>query len=74
MTVEYIVKIETDVTGLGILIYDENRDFTYEDHGSEAKRIRDSYDMEPLSKVYARAEIDDNGLLHLGAEVEEQAW
>lgn len=68
----YTVKIQCDQTGAKVLIYDvPHQDFIHEASTSDAKRIIDNYGLEPLTKVYAEATVDENGLLHLGRKIEE---
>ena len=74
MSDKYIVKVQTETTGTKVLIYPENRDFQVEISGDDAKRIIDTYGLGVLSRTFAEAEVDQNGLLHLGNELEEQGW
>lgn len=70
----YIVKIQTETTGKKVLIYPEKRDFQVEISGEDARRIIDCYGLGPLSKTFSEAEVDENGMLHLGHELENQWW
>ena len=68
------VKIQCDATGQKILIYDvPERSFHVELEGSDAEGIRSVYEMSPLTKVYVKGEVDENGMLHLDEEVPEPA-
>ena len=71
MTDRITVKIQRDVTGTSILISEEP-DGTplWESAGHEARMIADRYGLGPMGKTWARAEVDGNGLLHLGDELE----
>ena len=74
MSERYIVKIQTETTGTKVLIYPENMDFHLELSGDDAEQIINAYGLEVLSRTFVQAEIDENGLLHLGNELEEQGW
>jgi len=70
----YICKIQCDMSGQKILIYSENRDVLLKVEGDEAKRIKDGYGLEALTKTFVQGEVDQHGLLHLGNELEDQGW
>ena len=74
MSDKYIVKVQTEMTGTKVLVYPENRDFQIELRGDDAKRIIDCYGLGVMSRTFVQAEVDQNGLLHLGNELEEQGW
>ena len=72
MSTPYTVKIQTDATGASVLIYPTcGDDFHVQLEGDEAQSVIRGYDLIPLGKIYARAEVDENGLLSLGDEVLE---
>lgn len=72
MSDSYTVKIQCDLTGERILIYDvPEESFMVEFDGDNAARVIEAYDLKPLTKTYARAEVDEHGLLHLGQEIED---
>lgn len=74
MSDKYVVKIQTDMSGQAIYIYDKNRDVDVQFRGSEAKRVVDGYDMGPLEKIFVNAEVDENGMLHLHDAIGDQGW
>jgi hypothetical protein len=67
------VKIQLDASGTHVLIYDvpEPRSFSVLLQGVEARRVAEAYDLQPLTRVHVRAEVDENGLLTLGEVLED---
>ena len=69
MTDHITVKIQRDITGTSILITEGGAPI-WESAGHEARMIADRYGLGPMGKTWARAEVDGNGLLHLGDELD----
>lgn len=70
----YIVKIQSDISGNSVLIYDQTRDLFHQEVGADAVKIMETYGLDTMSKTFAKAEVDENGLLHLGVELDDQGW
>jgi len=69
-------KFQIDATGTRCLIYSEDRRevFTETDNPGFAKAIRDYLRLGPLSKAYAMAEVNKDGQIVIGDEIEAQDW
>lgn len=68
---DMIFKIQTDMTGEQVLIYDvPDRDYFIQITGKEAKKVKDKYNMHhKLGKKYVRGAMV-NGLPQLGEVIE----
>lgn len=65
-----ILKIQSDMAGDSILIYNEDKSFTLVLGGSEAAEVYETYGLGPLEKIYVEGEIFD-GVIALGNKIEE---
>lgn len=64
-----IFKVQVDVTGKRVLIYNEDKSVIGDFPKDE------SLDMMPLTKRYYFGELDtENNIVNLGNQVEEQDW
>lgn len=68
---DMVFKIQTDITGELVLIYDvPDRDYFIQITGKEAKKVKDKYNMHHiLEKKYVRGAMV-NGLPQLGEVIE----
>jgi hypothetical protein len=70
----YIVKIQRDASGNSVLIYSiGSTDVVVQIEGETARHVIGSYHLAPFGKTYARAKVNDSGMLLLGDEVDEPA-
>lgn len=65
------VKLQRDLSGKSVLITDAATGaILRECAGEESRQIAKSYALAPMQRTFCEAEIDENGLLHLGDELE----
>lgn len=67
-----VAKLQFDLTGSSLLITEVPCGTILTTMtGADARRVADTYGLTPLTKTYVDAEVDANGLLYLGKEIEE---
>lgn len=69
----YLTRVEFSPSGDYVIIVSiENSDLNVKFTGVDAKRVAASYGLEPGRYVLAKCEVDENGFLHLGLELEDK--
>ena len=69
----YRARVEFSPSGDYVMIVSiENSDLNVKFTGVDAKRVADSCGLEPGCCVIAECEVDENGFLHLGLELEDK--